>query len=254
MDLAVIIIARNEELNIADCIRSAEFADEVVVIDSGSTDCTGEIARSLGAKVIIHPMREGFGQQRNFALEQTKALWAMFIDADERISPELATEIRSKILGEPNCAYQVPMQNVIFNKPLLSNRLRPSYKTRLVPRSQLTYHGFVHERAVTLLPSKKLSGRLIHYPYASWDHYCRKMNLYSTMMAHKLYTEGKQANLCDIFVKPFWAFIQHYFLKLGLVDGKLGFILAVFHAYYYTFAKYVKLIYYKNTQDEYKYY
>lgn len=239
--LAVLILTYNEEQHIKDCIMSAQFADEIIVIDSGSTDSTVEIAENAGAKVIYHPFDEGFAAQRNFALEQTTAQWVMFLDADERITEELAQEIKQVIDSEP-VAYAMPRKNVAFGHWLQYGGWYPDYCLRIYPRTAVSWDGIVHESPNVNVPKKKLTGALIHYTYNDWDRYFAKFNSYTTLMARKNLNNGKLANFADIIFRPSFAFFKMYILKNGWRDGKMGFIMAWYH-FFYTMAKYVKLYY-----------
>ncbi|MGL5269363.1 MAG: glycosyltransferase family 2 protein, partial [Selenomonadaceae bacterium] len=143
---AVLILTYNEEKNIADCIKSAAFADEVVVVDSASTDKTCEIAKQLGAKVCIHPMN-GFAEQRNFALEQTEADWVFYLDADERLTPQAAEEIQRLTTEEPS-AYEIKRINIIFGQMMRHGEHAPDYSLRLYPRQAIRWEGKIHEQAI----------------------------------------------------------------------------------------------------------
>lgn len=240
--IAVLILTFNEEKNIRPCIESVAFADEVIIIDSGSTDQTLEIASSLGAKVVSHPMTEGFAGQRNVALRQTQAEWVLFLDADERVTPELAVEIQDIVRqGEP-FAYKIMRRNIIFGQEVAYGGHAPDFSLRLYPRTAISWQGLVHEQANVTLPIKKAKQAMLHYTYTSWDRYFFKFNQYTTMMAEKMLENGKKTNITDIILRPWFAFIRFYILKSGWRDGRIGFIMAVYHAFY-TMTKYVKLYY-----------
>lgn len=246
--LAVLILAYNEEQHIAECIDSASFADEVIVIDSGSTDRTVEIAQQHGAKVAIKPMTEGFAAQRNFALTQTDADWVIYLDSDERITAELANEIMTVIDRKPS-AYAMPRRNIAFGTWLKHGGWYPDYVVRLYPRTAVTWQGIVHEEPCFSIGKQNLKSDLIHYTYYDWERYFNKFNSYTTMMAERMQQRGKKAKQNDIVFRPFWSFIRVYVLRSGWRDGLMGFIMAVFHAFY-TMAKYVKLYYIYNKADE----
>ena len=243
MQLAVIILTRNEEKNIRDCIASADFADEVIVVDSGSDDMTCEIAEALGAKVYQHPMdEEGFAGQRNFALDQTTAEWVLYLDADERITPELAAEIRQHIGKMPQQAADIKRISVVIDQRMYHGVYRPDYITRLFPRDKVQWEGVVHEHAQTDLPIIRLQSPAHHYCLTSWEQYFEKFNRYTTLMAEKMHQHGKKTNLMAAHLHAIFAFLQMYIMKRGFLDGKLGFILCEYH-YFYTLTKYVKLYY-----------
>ena len=240
--LAVLILTYNEEKNIEACIQSASFADEIIIIDSGSTDDTMNIANTLGAKFLYHPMDGGFAGQRNFALTQTEADWVLYLDADERITPELAKEVQDVIQQPGQYAYRILRKNVVFGQHVKYGGHSPDWSLRLYPRSAISWEGIVHEQANVTVPIKKLAHHMYHHTYTSWDRYFFKFNQYTTMVAEKMFNNGKKPKIGDIIVRPWFAFVRFYILKSGWRDGKIGFIMAVYHAFY-TMTKYVKLYY-----------
>ena len=244
--LAVIVLARNEERNIGDCLRSAAFADELLVIDSGSRDRTREQAEAAGARWLLHPMDEtGFAGQRNFALSQTEADWVFYLDADERVDDSAREAILAAVRGGEQAAYAIERQNIVFGQRMGYGDHRPDKVVRLFPRSSVRWEGAVHERPVTELPRHRLAGHLDHYTYTDWERYFDKFNQYTSLMARRMLEEGKGAGFLDILLHPLFAFCRFYFLRLGFLDGKQGFIFAAYH-YFYTMAKYVKLYYWQR--------
>lgn len=239
--LAVLILTYNEEQNIAACIESATCADEVVVIDSGSADRTADIARSLGARVVSRAF-DGFGPQRNFALTQTDTEWVMYLDADERITPELAAEIRRAVDGGEAAAYEILRHNYAFGQRILHGGFRPDYSLRLYPRDAISWEGVVHEQGTVTVPIRRLRSVMLHHTYTDWERYFNKFNSYTTLMAQKMREQGKRSSLVHIIFRPWWAFFRVYILQSGWRDGRIGFILSVFH-FFYTMTKYVKLYY-----------
>lgn len=242
--LAVLILTYNEEENISDCINSVKFADEIIIVDSGSQDHTEEIAKDLGAKFIYNKMT-GFADQRNFALNQTNAEWVLYLDADERILPDTAKEICNIVKAGIACAYEIKRMNIVFGQMLKHGGHRPDYALRLYPREAVKWQGIVHEQAIINIPIKRLNGAMHHYTYQDWDKYFVKFNQYTTLMAKKMKDSGKQANFLDISLRPLFAFFRFYFLQSGWRDGKMGFVFAMFHCFY-TLAKYVKLYYWQE--------
>ncbi|WP_346353558.1 glycosyltransferase family 2 protein [Azotosporobacter soli] len=242
--LAVLVLTLNEEKNMKECLSSVLFADELVVIDSGSSDRTIELAQELGANCYVHPMTDGFAGQRNFALQKTKAEWVLFLDADERITPEAANEIRKVVeQGEPY-AYEILRRNIVFGQPVQYGGHSPDYSLRLYPRTAISWQGLVHEQALVNLPIRQLKNYMWHHTYTSWERYFFKFNQYTTMMADQMYEKGKRAAWSDIMIRPWVGFIKFYLLKSGWRDGKMGFILAALH-FFYTMMKYVKLYYHQ---------
>ena len=248
-DLAVIILTKNEEANIEDCIKSAMFADEIIVVDSGSTDRTQAKAEALGAKFLLHPMtEEGFAGQRNYALTQTNAKWVFYLDADERITSEAASEIKRVILQNEKFAYQIKRVNIVFGQIMKYGEHRPDWCQRLFPTKEVHWGGVVHESPHTSLQVKSLKNIMYHYTYKDWERYFEKFNQYTTLMSERMHTQGKRASFADILFHPLFAFFRFYILRLGLLDGKQGLIFALNH-YFYTMIKYVKL-YYKQREEQ----
>lgn len=239
-NLAVLILTYNEEKNIAACIESVRFADEIVIVDSGSVDQTIEIARQMGAKVAIRPMVDGFAAQRNFALEQTQADWVFYLDADERATPELAEEIQHIVRENRQAAYEILRQNLVFGKAVHHGGHAPDWSRRLYPRQAIHWEGRVHENAQVTLPIARCRASMLHYTYTSWEKYFTKFNQYTTLMAENNWAAGKRAGMTDLIFRPAFGFFKMYILKRGFLDGKMGLILAILHAFY-TFTKYIKL-------------
>lgn len=246
--LAIIILTQNEENNIDGVLESAAFADEILIIDSGSTDRTQELAERNGAKFVSHPMSEdGFAGQRNFALTQTEAEWVFYLDADERITSEAAEEIKNVVYQNEQIAYKIKRMNVVFGQMMKYGEHRPDWCVRLFPRKQVHWTGVVHESPKTKLPIEALQHPLHHYTYTDWHRYFEKFNQYTDLMAQRMWESGKRASFMDILIHPAFAFIRFYFLRLGLLDGRQGLIFALNH-YFYTMIKYVKL-YYKQREE-----
>ena len=245
MKLAVIILTHNEERHIEACIESVAFADEILVIDDESTDRTAELARMAGARVIRHPLSGDFAGQRNFALSQTDADWVFYVDADERVDEGAGAELR-RIMEDNACAaYEVRRINVAFGQRMYYGANKPDYPRRFFPRDSVRWKGLVHERAESTLSVRKLKTSLSHYTYTDWDLYFTKMNRYSTLMAERRCAEGKSTSFFNILFNPPFAFFRAYIFQLGFLDGRLGFLLTIFHGYY-TMMKYVKHYYLKN--------
>lgn len=244
MTLSVLILAKNEEKNIKDCIESAKFADEIIVIDDFSDDTTKEIAENLGAKVYQRALNGDFGAQQTFAIEKATGEWIFILDADERITPELADETRKIVEKHEYYAYKVSRLNHVMGKLIRHGGWYPDYATRLFPRQGTTAKGLVHQQIVHQYQEKKLKYSIIHYTYISWEQYFNKFNLYTKLAAEKNYQKGKRAYFFwDIILRPCFAFFKGYILRSGWLDGKQGFVLAIFHYFFYTMVKYVKLYY-----------
>lgn len=239
--LAVLILAKNEEANIESCINSALFADEVIVIDSGSTDATQAKAEALGARFIVHPMDEdGFAGQRNFAMSQTKAKWVFFLDADERITDEAKARVRHIVGEDKAAAYRVERKNVVMGKMMHHGGHRPDYVARLFPRTGVQWQGKVHEGIETELPMRELHNCLLHYTYTTWQQYFAKMNHYTSLSAQGMFERCKKVSNIGVLAHAFFAFLKSYVMKQGFRDGYLGFVMAVLAANA-SMTKYLKL-------------
>lgn len=241
--VTVIILAKNEEQNIRDCIETVQFADEVLVIDDGSTDKTIEIAESMGARVIHHAMNGDWGGQQTFGIKQAKSKWILFLDADERISKELANNIIKAVKKDEPKAFWMQRRNKFHHNKVTHGVLRPDYVLRLMPAEGSYVEGYVHPAIITPYEEDKLKGPMYHFTYDNWHQYFNKFNNYTTLAAEKYKDAGKSCSFIkDIMIRPAWAFFKVYILDRGFLDGKMGFILSVNH-YFYTMIKYVKLYY-----------
>lgn len=242
--VSILILAKNEEQNIRDCIESVtSFADEILVIDDFSDDRTAEIAIELGAKVIQHAMNGDWGGQQTFAINQASSKWILFLDADERISEPLAKEIKKTVENDESKAYWIERRNKFHHNKATHGVLRPDYVLRLMPAEGSYVEGYVHPAIITPYPTEKMKGHMFHYTYDNWHQYFNKFNNYTTLAANKYKDAGKSCSFFkDIMIRPAWAFFKVYILDRGFLDGKMGFILSVNH-YFYTMIKYVKLYY-----------
>lgn len=247
--LAVVILTKNEEKHIEACIKSASFADDILVVDSGSIDSTEKLAKDAGARFVSHPFGEdGFAGQRNFALTQIQTDWIFYLDADERITPEAAQSIQRAVASQKRVVYNIKRYQIVFGQKMKYGGHGPDFSLRLYPTDAVHWSGVVHEHAETGgLEVQLLDGILEHYTYTEWNAYFVKFNLYTTMMAEKMYQDGKRASFGDLIFHPIFAFIRFYFLQQGFREGSLGFIFAINHVFY-TFVKYLKLMYWNRTE------
>lgn len=236
--LALLIIAFNEEAHIAACIRSASFANEIIVVDSGSTDRTVAIAQELGAKVYYHKMTS-FSEQRNVALDHAAADWVLFLDADERISPELARTIEQKLLDSHGyAAFRLPRRSYFLGQWVRG--WYPDRVIRLFERTKGRYTGIVHEAVHIDGSVDTLNEDIIHYPYKDIETYMNKMNKYTTMAAQELFERGRRASLTDILFRPPFAAFKMLILRKSLFDGVVGFLVSILSGVY-VLLKYSKL-------------
>lgn len=243
MTLAIIILTKNEEQNIVEVIESArQCTDEILVIDSGSTDKTVELAEKNGAKVFYRAWDDDFSAQRNFALDKTLADWILYIDADERLTAKTVSHIK-KILAqeELNFQYRVQRKTTAFGVTFSHGVLEPDYILRMFPRTRVQWEGKVHEHPNCACKIRTLEGHLEHYTYRDWSAWERKMQLYSSIWAEGAYQSGKRTTRAGVFLHAASGFIKMYVVKLGFLDGWYGLYTCLNH-YFYTQEKYLKLL------------
>ncbi len=237
--LSITIITKNEAQNIADCVRSAQFADEVVVVDCGSTDGTVELARAAGATVYEMDWA-GDGPQKNRAIDRATGDWFFSLDADERITPALAAEIRSAIERDDVNGYRVPRISMYCGRFLNHGGWRPDYNWRLARRGQARYtETQMHASLQVQGATGSLRESIVHFSFRTMDSVLDKLNRYSSGSAVDLKARGRKGGLGRAIVHGLWAFIRTYFLRLGFLDGRWGFMLAVSNAEgtYYRYLK-----------------
>tara|TARA_A100000171_G_C2124343_1_gene142621 strand:- start:887 stop:1675 length:789 start_codon:yes stop_codon:yes gene_type:complete len=248
MTLSVIIITRNESAHIAECIKSVQFADEIIVLDSGSTDNTREIAAELGARVEVSTDWPGFGPQKNRALHMATQDWVLSIDADERVTPELAREIRSTMVDAQYDAYKIARLSWFGDRWIKHCGWWPDYVVRLFRRGQATFsEAAVHEKVVPVTRPGTLQNHFLHYPYASMEVLIDKVNRYSSAAARMMHEKGRRTSVGGIAGHAFWTFVRIYFIRRGFLDGKEGFILAATAAAG-SFFRYSKLRYLQSAR------
>jgi glycosyltransferase involved in cell wall biosynthesis len=237
--VSAVVITLNEERNIERCLRSvAPIADEVVVVDSGSTDATAEIARRAGARVILHPW-SGYGPQKRFAVASASHDWVFSIDADEEVSPALAAEING--LDFACDGYQVPRAVRYLGRWIRHGTWYPGYVTRLFRRDRGAFtDDAIHESVRVGGRVGRLKNDLLHYSYRDVDHHLEKMNEFTTLSAEKMFQEGRHAGVFRLAFQPPIEFLRAYVARGGILDGYPGLVIALFHGYY-VFLKYAKL-------------
>ena len=240
MRISATIVTLNEERNIARVIGSLGCAEEVLVVDSGSTDRTCAIAESLGARVI-HENWRGYAAQKNFAAAAAAHHWILSIDADEELSPELQDEIsRLKGTDGNHCGYSMPRLAHYLGRWIHHSGWYPDRKIRLYDRRRARWTGdFVHESVRVDGPTAALSGNLLHFTCDSLSRHLTTLNRYTDLAAKEVRSRGGRASLSRLVLDPPWTFFRSYFLKLGFLDGFPGLAIA-WMAALYTFLKYAK--------------
>ncbi len=240
--LAVVIITKNEAINITECIKSAGFANEVIVLDSGSNDDTVGLAKKAGAKVRETDWH-GFGFQKNRAIKLARSDWIFVLDADERISPELAKEILVSIEKNDIMVFEVPRRSFFVSKFINHSGWQPDFTKRLFKNGVARFSDHnVHEHLVTESPCGRLTSPIIHYSYRDFETVLAKINHYSSAGAQDAKRQGKKGGLRKAIAHGLWAFIRTYFIKVGFMDGREGFMLAIANAET-TYYRYLKLFY-----------
>lgn len=241
--LSATIISYNEAGRIADCIKSLKgVADEIIVVDNGSTDDTRQIAESLGATVFTQEWL-GYGPQKNFGIAKAKHNWVLQIDCDERLDETLRQTINNLKINGMKGAYEIPYLHNYYGKFIQHGLQRNDKKMRLWNRQDFIWDDkHVHESLqvpVGFLVTR-LKGYMLHYSYNSMEHHIAKSNRYSTEGAAQLFRKGKKNYWWKIWMSPIFTFINAYFFRLGLLDGWHGFVVAKMEAAT-TYMKYAKL-------------
>ncbi len=238
--LSVILITKNEAVNLRDCLQSVAWADEIIVVDSGSTDDTVAIARQMGARVYEHDW-PGFGPQKNRALGYASKDWVFSIDADERVTPELRTEIEQAMRAGAVDGYFCPRLSQFCGKFIHHSGWYPDYVLRLFKHGMGRFSdSLVHESVVLEGTTARLTIPLLHYSYLTADDVERKVEHYSTAAAQQMLQAGKRSGWLRAALSAGWAFLRTYVVRLGVLDGRAGWNIACMNART-TYLKYRKL-------------
>lgn len=236
------IIALNESQNIAACIKSVDFFDEVIVVDAGSTDETRSVARSAGATVLENPW-PGFGPQKQFALEHARNDWIFSIDADERVSEALEARIQELFSSEPGAqGYTINRRNHFMGRALRHGEGYPDWCLRLFDRRHASWSADpVHEKVELEGRIERLKGGdLEHFSQCSLADYLEKQNQYTSLQARHLSSIGRRSSLPKMLFSPFVRFLKFYVIRLGFLDGVPG-LVHIMVGCYNSFLKYAKL-------------
>ncbi|MDO8446302.1 MAG: glycosyltransferase family 2 protein [Deltaproteobacteria bacterium] len=238
--LSVTIITLNEEKNIRYALESVKWVDEIIVVDSGSSDKTVDICKEYTDKVFYNSW-PGHIAQKNFAIAKSTHQWILSIDADERVTPELAGEIK-EVLKDPKAdAYAVPRHVFYLGRWIDHSGWYPDYKVRLFKKDKGRWGGInPHDEVIVNDSTEYLDGDLIHCSYKDISHHVNTINNFTSIGAEEYLKLGKRASLWDMVSRPIGTFLKKYLLKQGFRDGLPGFIIAVSSAYY-VFLKYAKL-------------
>ena len=234
--ISVIVLTKNEEKNIDECLSTVSWADEVIVIDDNSNDRTVEIAKKRGVKAISHPLNNDFSQQRNFGLSQTKGDWILFVDADERISSALWYEIMA-ITNDPAGIYNgfyLKRRDVIWGKELKYGETGNVKLLRLARKDSGIWKGRVHEIWEVSRKTAVLKNPIMHYPHQSIKEFLQEVNYYTDLRAGELHKKKVYSSWISIIIYTKLKFIVNYFVKGGIFDGIPGLLFALmmsFHSF-----------------------
>ena len=241
MPLSVVLITRNAAAQLPDCLASVAFADEVVVVDSGSSDGTADLAAHYGARVVQKEWL-GFGRQKQFAVEQAAHDWVLCLDADERVSPELAASLVRALAAPAAPVYRMARRNRFLGRWLRHGEGYPDWSLRLFDRRQARWSDdAVHEKVLHSASPATLSGDLLHESAEDLGRYLDKQNRYSTLAAEELHRQGRRAGVAELALSPLVRFVKFYFFRLGCLDGMPG-LAHISIGCMNSFLKYAKLI------------
>jgi glycosyltransferase involved in cell wall biosynthesis len=222
--LSVVIITKNAAGQLAACLESASFADEILVVDSGSIDGTAELAALRGARVMQKEWL-GFGRQKQFAVEAARHDWVLCLDADERVSEPLRASILAVLAAPARQAYAMPRRNRFMGSWLRHGEGYPDWSLRLFDRRRARWSDDpVHEKVLTEVPVARINGDLLHDSAETLAGYLDKQNRYTSMQAEALFQAGKRASVAQLLLSPVLRFAKFYFLRLGFLDGTAGLV------------------------------
>jgi len=241
LPLSVVLITQNAAAQLPDCLASVAFADEVVVVDSGSSDGTTEVAARYGARVVMKEWL-GFGRQKQFAVEQAVHDWVLYLDADERVSTDLAASLVRELERPSAQVYRMARRNRFLGRWLRHGEGYPDWSPRMFDRRHARWSDdTVHEKVLYAVSPGTLDGELLHESAENLGRYLDKQNLYSTLAAQELHRLGRRAGLLELAFSPLVRFVKFYFFRLGFLDGLPG-LLHISVGCMNSFLKYAKLI------------
>lgn len=247
--LSAVVITLNAAAQLRACLESIAFAQEIIVVDSGSNDGTVALAQAIGARVV-HKEWLGFGRQKQFAVAQATNGWVLCLDADERVSAELRAAIQGALTAPEFKAYEMPRRNCFMGRWLKHGEGYPDFNLRLFHRDHARWSDDdIHEHVLTSAPIGRLDGDLLHESETSLHDYIVKQNRYTTLQAQRLFAAGKRASHLRLWLNPLFRFIKFYFLRRGFMDGVPGFVHIVIGCQN-SFLKYAKLRQLTQSEDD----
>ncbi|PQJ14220.1 glycosyltransferase family 2 protein [Nonlabens tegetincola] len=242
-NITAIIPAFNEEHNIVDVLKSVDFCDEVILVDSNSTDNTVELAKPYFTKLLTRNY-EHSASQKNWAIPQAKHEWILLVDADERVTPALKEEILNlypTLDTSDYVGYWIGRRNFFMGKQVRYSGWKNDKVIRLFKKSKCKYKDkHVHSEIIADGPVGKLENRFLHYKYVSMDHHVKKLQRYADLQAKDFDKKVGKITAYHIVIKPMWGFFKHFFVQKGFLDGFVGFTIAYLRSYM-IFMRYVKL-------------
>jgi glycosyltransferase involved in cell wall biosynthesis len=239
--ISIAIITKDEERNIRGCLESVNWADEIVVVDNGSTDRTLTVCQEYGVRIFREDWK-GYSGQKNSAIEKAKNEWVLSLDADERVTPELRREMEESLAADPSVdGYWIPRKNFFLGRWIRRCGWYPDLNLRLFRKSRGRFgERAVHERVEIPGKTLPLSQPLIHETYRTLTDFLQRMDRYSTLAAREMNREGREFRWIDALFRPPLTFLQMYILRAGFLEGTDGLVLSILYSFY-TFAKYAKL-------------
>lgn len=231
--ISAVVTSFNEEINIQECLESVHWADEVLLVDSFSTDRTIEIARTMPKVDILQHEYFGSAAQKNWAMDHTRHPWILIVDADERVTQELAAEIQELLARGPSSElYYIRRQNIFVDRIIRHSGWSTDKVVRLFKRGAARYpNRRVHADITPGTFAPTLSASLLHYTFRSFDQYLEKFNRYAQWGAAEVYRRGKKPGVAELCLRPAWRFFRMYVLQAGFLDGVHGFILCALQSY-----------------------
>jgi len=231
--LSAFITSFNEEENIRACLESVAFADEILLVDSFSTDRTVEIAKGLPKVRVLQREYASAAAQRNWGMEQVSHPWILIVDSDERVTPELAREIQGMIEKGPKANhYSLRREAVVFGRPIRHSGIGTDTVVRFLRKGSARYPELqVHSNMRPEGPTPTLANPLLHYTFRSFDHYVERMHRYARWGAADLFRQGRRAGFVQLFLRPLWRFGRMYIVQAGFLDGYAGLVLCALQSY-----------------------
>jgi len=240
--ISAVILTKNDEMDIVDCLESVSWIDEIIIIDDYSDDRTLEVVKNneISGKIKIYQnkLNQDFAEQRNFGLTKTTKDWVLFLDADERITKELRSELNEVLIEEKNktknIGFMIPRKDMMWGKLLKFGESGNIKLLRLAKRNAGEWVGKVHEEWIVDGNVSELENFIIHFPHKTINEFLKEINFYTTIRAKELYEKGKKSSLFQIIFYPKAKFVINYFLKLGILDGLEGLVFAIlmsFHSF-----------------------